>query len=294
MSAHNLTLPVALEITPILASDLNEVGEFLNRNLNKRISAASWIASVCHPWCDARPNYGMQLRENGRLVGVFSAIYSDQIIGGQLERFCNPHSWCVLESHRQHGIGLLLALLKQTGYHFTMLTPNPKVAKIFRGLRFKDLATAMVVFPNLPSLAMCLPGTFVEAAPEAIATRLPSASRRDYELHKTIPWLSFLAFGRGPHRCLVVYKRESWKRLPCARLIHISDPEAFARYRGLMQTWLLLRRGIPASRVESRFLVREPWFAHRTQRTQGKLYLSRTLSDGQISDLYSELASLDI
>lgn len=293
MSA-NIPIVPALEIRPIDAADLPGVGEFLNRNLNKRISAADWIACLCHPWSEARPNYGVQMRDGGRLVGVFCAIYSDQVIAGQLERFCNPHSWCVLESHRRHSIGLLLALIKQTGYHFTMLTPNPKVAQIFRGLRFKDLATAMVIFPNVPSPAIWLPGTFVASTPAAIAASLPADSRRDFEMHREIPWLNFLAFGRGRSRCLVVYKRDHWKRLPCARLIHISDPVTFDRYRGLMQSWLLLRRGLLATRVESRFLLREPWFAYRAQRTQGKLFLSKTLRDGQISDLYSELASLDI
>jgi hypothetical protein len=282
-----------LAVTSIEATHLQEVGDFLHRNLNKRITPQAWVQSLTHPWSESRPNFGVQLRDGGTLVGVFCAIYSDQTIDGRVERFCNPHSWCVLESYRRHGIGLILTLLKQTGYHFTMLTPNPKVAEIFRGLRFKDLAAQMVVFPNLPSPASCLPSRFIESAPEKIATRLTGPAQRDFESHREIPWLKFLAFGRGAERCLVVYKRDRWKRLPCARVIHVSDPQILDRNTGLLHNGLL-RSGLLVTKVESRFLLREPRIAYRMKRTQGKLFLSRTLQDRQIRDLYSELASLDV
>jgi hypothetical protein len=293
ISAQLRAPDVGLAVTAIEATHLAEVGEFLHRNLNKRIAPEAWVQSLTHPWSETRPNFGMQLRDETTLVGVFCAIYSDQTIDGRVERFCNPHSWCVLESHRRHGIGLILTLLKQTGYHFTMLTPNPKVAEIFRGLRFKDLAKAMVVFPNLPSLAGGLPGRFIETDPNAIANRLSGTAKRDFELHREIPWLRFLVFGRGTQSCLVVYKRNRWKRLPCARIIHVSHPEVLDRNRGLLHNGLL-RSGLLVSKVESRFLLREPRIAYRMQRTQGKLFLSRTLQDRQIRDLYSELASLDV
>jgi hypothetical protein len=283
-----------LNITPIQAEHLQEVGDFLHANLNKRISCEDWKQSLTHPWSESRPNFGVQLRDGTKLVGVFCAIYSDQTIDGRLERFCNPHSWCVLESHRRHGIGLILTLLKQTGYHFTMLTPNPKVAEIFRGLRFKDLAKAMVVFPNIPSATAWLGGgRWVESGLERIAARLSGDTRRDFDLHRDIPWLRFLLLGRGSQSCLIVYKRETWKRLPCARVIHVSHPDVLDHNLSLLHRGLL-GGGLLVTKVESRFLLREPRIAHRMQRTQGKLFLSRTLNDRQIRDLYSELASLDV
>jgi hypothetical protein len=280
-------------ISPIEVTHLEEIGEFLHRNLNQRITPQAWVQSLTHPWSETRPNYGVQLRDGASLVGVFCAIYSDQSIEGRVERFCNPHSWCVLESHRRHGIGLILTLLKQSGYHFTMLTPNPKVAEIFRGLRFRDLAKAMVIFPNLPSAAGALPGRFIETQPERIAARLSGAPLRDFDLHRAIPWLRFLVCGRGAESCLIVYKRDRWKRLPCARVIHVSDPDVLDRNLQLMRHGLL-RSGLLVTKVESRFLLREPRLALRMERTQGKLFLSATLQDRQIRDLYSELASLDV
>ncbi len=280
-------------ITPIQEEHLQEVGRFLHDNLNQRISAAAWIASLTHHWSEVRPNYGMQLRDGSRLVGVLCAIYSDQMIAERMEKFCNPHSWCVLADYRRHSIGLVLSIIKQRGYHYTMLTPNAKVAEIFRQLRFRDLGEQIALFPNIPTFRAAR-GAVLEARRDMIGSHLPPSVRRDFELHQDIPWLRFLAFGREGDTCLVVYKAGRWKRMRSARILHVSDPAAFRRHRSLMTHYLLVREGFVTSSVETRFIRELPPLAHCRSRTQAKLFLSPTLNDSQITDLYSELAALDI
>jgi hypothetical protein len=280
-----------IKVTPIQQEHLDEVGQFLHETLNRKIAAAAWVASITHPWSEVRPNYGMQLRDGAKLVGVFCAIYSDQTIEGRSEKVCNPHSWCVLGDYRNHAIGLVLALVKQRGYHFTMLTPNPKVAEIFRQLGFKDLKREIAVFPNLP---LPLAGGIRESRPAAISALLSPAVRRDYELHRDIPWLRFVAFGKPQDICLIAYKVDRWKRLPSARILHVSDRGAFARHLSLLRNHFALARGLATTSIETRFIEQAPRFAHRLQRTQAKLFRSTTLRDEHITDLYSELASLDI
>lgn len=282
------------EITPIELHNLNEVGEFLHQHLNARISPALWIASLLHPWSGSRPNFGTQLRADGKLVGVMLAIYSEQTIDARTEAFCNPHSWCVLPEYRNQGIGLVLHLIRQPGYHFTMLTPNPKVAQIFRGLRFRDLDDGLCYFPNLPTHFAPLSAVRAESDPQRIAAMIPEQVRRDFEMHRKIPWLRFMAFGSGEDVCFIVYKTLSIRRVPCARIIHVSDPAAFERYRSAMQTRMLMKEGLVLSRVESRFLLRPPRFSLRRGRGQAKLVASKTLNDIQVHDLYSELVALDV
>ncbi len=282
------------QVVPIEQRDLPEVGQFLHENLNRRFTPESWSGSLTHPWTESRPNYGMQLRDGDHLVGVFCAIYSDQTVAGQTERFCNPHSWCVLDRHRNSGVGLVLQLLKQRGYHFTMYTPNPKVAEIFRGLRFRDLDPGLIYFPNLPSSSSCDRRSFVETQPARIEACLSGTMLSDFLAHRAIPWLSFVAFGRGDDACLAVYKRGRWKKLPCAMILHLSDAGAIKRHGHLLRHHLLVHRGLPVSRVETRFLSELPVLAHRELRTQPKLVLSSTLNDGHFSDLYSELVALDV
>ena len=281
-------------IAPIQEADLPAVGQFLNQNLNGRIPPETWVRSLLHPWCNSRPNFGFQARDGNRLVGVFCAIYSDQTIGGSRERFCNPHSWCMLSDYRSHSINLALHLVRQRGYHFTMLTPNPKVAEIFLHLGFRKMDDAIVVFPNLPSIKAARRSNVVTADPDRISGILRDAAREDFEAHRAIPWLDFLAFGKDTDICLVVYKRGRWKRLPCARIIDIGNRAAFDRHAYLLTHHLLVRRGLLVSRVEKRFLLREPRIAWSEPRKQDKLASSPTLTDAQIRDLYSELVALDL
>jgi len=284
--------PVSIE--PIQHDCVAEVGEFLHANLNSRFSAEFWSGSLLHRWAQQQPNHGMQLRHEGRLVGVFCALYSDQALNGRVERICNPHSWCVLPDYRRHSIGLLLPLLKQTGMHFVMLTPNPNVAKVFLGLKFRLLDDDELVIPNIGARPGFGRHAFAESQRGAVEARLSGQARRDFEAHSGFPWLHFSAFGEGEDTCFVVFKRMHWKRLPCAKIIHISDAQAFERHSHLLRNHLLFRHGIAWSKVEARWLSRRPRFAVHLKRNQPKLVLSPTLSDAQVGDLYSELVALDI
>lgn len=284
----------APKVSPILAEHLPEVGAFLHENLNRRFTPQRWVESVTHRWAAEVPNHGMQLRDRDRLVGVFLAIYSDQVIEGRVERFCNPHSWCVLESHRRQGIGLVLQLVRQTGYHYTMFTPNPTVTAVFRGLKFKDLDPQQRVYPNLPSWRALRPGSFAVSAPEQIGSRLRGTALAEYEAHRSIPWLRFAAFGNARQTCLAIYKPIRLKRLPVAWVMHLSDPAVFATQGGLLRQHLL-RLGFAATRVEDRWLAPgSTGMSLRLQRHQPKLFMSKSLAGPQIRDVYSELMSLDV
>lgn len=283
-----------MSVEPILAADIDEVGRFLHENLARRISPQAWSDSLRHRWAADAPNFGMQLKtEDGRRVGVLLAVYSEQTIDGQTERFCNPHSWCVLDEFRHASINLVLAVLRQRGYHFTMFTPNPKVAQVFMGLRFKLLDDGLYYFPNLRRPWPAGGSAFVEARPAHIAARLEGTARAEYEAHRAIPWLRFVAFGRPGDACLAIYKRGRWKKLPCALLSHLSDPGALQRHGDLLRGHLL-GQGLLVSRIEARFLAAPPPLALRAKRTQPKLVSTRTLPDTKIRDVYSELMALDI
>lgn len=283
-----------IRTTPIQAGDLAEVGRFLNEHLNAKISTEAWVASLSHRWAASQPNHGMQMHDEGRLVGVFCAIYSDQWIDGNAERFCNPHSWCVLADYRNQSIGLILPLLKQPGYHFTMYTPNPKVAEIFRGLKFRDLDDRLYYFPNLPRPRLGRRTGFATSDPAEIGDRLSGQLQRDFDMHRAIPWLHFVAFGRDDDACLAIYKLDVVKQLPSARIIHVSDPAALQRHGSLLRHHLLTAHGLATSWIESRFLLTAPPLSLSRKRQQPKLALSRSLKDADFRDIYSELAALDV
>lgn len=283
----------ALEKLPIHDADLDEVSAFLHQHLNSKIPASGWKQSLCHPWSEARPNYGFQLKDASRIVGVICATYSDQYVGGRLEHFCNPNSWCVLPEYRSHGLSLVLSVIRQKGYHFTMLTPNPRVNEIFQKLRFKILSDTVITFPNVPWKLWRRADEWIEHDSNRIAQRLAGATLRDFELHRDLPWLEFVAFGSDDDACLVAFKRQLLKRLPTARIIHVSDPAALHRHRPQLQRHMLFHEGLLLSTVEQRFIGRAPALAYRSVRYQPKLYLSPTIGDADVRDIYSELVALD-
>ena len=86
-----------------------------------------WV-HVAVPWKADAPNHGFMLRDGQRVVGVYLAFYSERVIAGRVERFCNLGAWCVLPEFRFHSVRLLKALLAQDGYHFTDLSPSEKVS----------------------------------------------------------------------------------------------------------------------------------------------------------------------
>ena len=147
-----------ITVSPIAGIDLKDVSQFLHTNLNSKIPVKTWRDSFHSQWSQSVPNFGFQLKNGGDLVGVICAIYSDQIIDGKIEFLCNPHSWCVLKDYRKQSINLVLAVLQQKGYHFTMFTPNPDVATVFRYLKFKDLSNIQTLY--LHQLRCHLPRTF--------------------------------------------------------------------------------------------------------------------------------------
>lgn len=280
-------------VKPILAEDIDAVGHFLNEHLNPRISAQAWGASLRQPWLSEPPNHGMQLvTPEGERVGVLLALYSEQLVDGRVERFCNPHSWCVLDKYRHASIGLVLAIVRQRGWQFTMFTPNPKVAQVFQGLKFTVLDPSLLYFPNLPGIARSA-GSFVEARPERIGSCLGGAARQEYETHKHLPWLRFVAFGTEQDAVLAIYKPGRWKKMPCAMLSHVSDASLAVHHGSLLRRHLLAQ-GFLVSRIEARFLTAAPPLALRTQRGQPKLALVKGLSGAQVRDVYSELMALDI
>ena len=53
-------------------------------------------------WSDGWPNHGF-LQQRGRVVGAYLAFYSQRMIDGRPERFCNLGAWCVCAEYRTRG-----------------------------------------------------------------------------------------------------------------------------------------------------------------------------------------------
>ena len=278
------------QLLPITQDDLDEVGSFLHHHLNSRLSADRWSASITPPWTVEAPNSGFLLRDAGGIVGAYLAFYSERVVAGRPQPFCNLGAWCVLEEHRAHGLRLLRALLGQKGYHFTDFSPSGSVVPLNRRLKFEDLDTSTVLVPNLPWPPRARGARIVSDDPQ-IEALLTGDDLQRYRDHRAAAAAKQFVLQDGDGRvCHVVVRRDRRKKLPLfASILHVSDREVFARHQDVVFRHLLLRHGAPATLVELRVTGAAPRRGRLLASARPKMFRSATLKAEDIDYLYSEL-----
>jgi hypothetical protein len=277
---------MAIRVSPISGADVGAVAEFLHANLNSRVSADAWASAMDVPWKVDAPNHGFMLLEDGAVVGAYLAFYSERVVDGRPERFCNLGAWCVLPDRRFHSVKLLKALLAQEGYHFTDLSPSGSVVPINTRLKFEFLDTATALMPNLP-----WPGLGrVTSDPAVIDRTLTGHDLEIYRDHAHTAAAHHVLLRRGGDWCYVLFRRDRRKNLPLfASVLYVSNPALFRRMSRSFARHLLLRHGIPATFVETRVAGHRPGLSIMLRSPRRKMFKSDRLAPEQIDYLYSEL-----
>jgi hypothetical protein len=280
---------VGVTVLPILESDLPHVAGFLHRELNGRLSAEAWAASMRPSWSVDAPNFGYRLESDGAVVGAYLAFYSQRVIDGQPERFCNLGAWCVRPQFRASGLRLLKALLDQPGYHFTDLSPSGPVVPLNQRLGFAFLETETAMVPNLPWPTRR--GRIrVSDDPRLIEASLTGEDLRRYRDHAEAAAARHLVVREGEQACHVVFRRDRRRSLPLfATILYVSDPQLFARAWRVVSRHLLLRHGLPVTLAETRVVTHRPRPSLSLPAHRRKMYRSASLKPDLIDYLYSEL-----
>jgi len=281
-------------VEPIKNEELLDFCRFLTENLSQERSPEDWAEAFRQDWGVEKPNNGFQIRVDDRIVGGIGAIYAQRLIQGKPEKFCNITSWCVLDRYRSQSMRLALALTSQPGFHFSDLTPTEVVSKTLQFLKFKPMNERHAVFPNVPWPFSLLAGVRVITDADEIEQVLSPEERRAYIDHRHLPWLNHLAVGRRGAYCHVVYKTTRLKGVPGAFVLVASDPQLFLSYRFALGSHLLFRHGLLFTRMESRLLPTVPRPGIELSGYRNKVFRSDTLSEADISNLYTEIVALDL
>jgi hypothetical protein len=223
------------------------------------------------------------------VVGACLALYSERMIDGHPRRICNLGVWCVTDEHRATGLRLLRSLLRQRGYTFTDLTPNPTVVALNSRLGFTSLDTARALVPNTPWPVRSR-GVRVVDTPNEVDGLLSGRDQTIYRDHAATT-AHHVVVAKGDRSCYVMFRRDlgRFKRVPYfASILYVSDPDLFRDFASHFYRYLLLRRGIPLTLAEVRVVKHRP---ARSVMMPGpsKMYLSEDLQPEQIDYLYSEL-----
>jgi hypothetical protein len=280
---------MAVELQPIEERDAHRVGAFLHAHMNARVAAEHWARALDVPWAVDRPNAGFMLLDAGKIVGAHLAFYSERLIAGRRERFCNLAAWCVLPEYRFHSLRLLKALLAQDGYHFTDLSPSGNVLGVNSRLGFRFLDTTTALAPNLPWPSR--PGRSVISSDPALIER--TLTGRDLELyrdHAAAAAARHVVLMRDGEWCYVVFRKQRYKRLPgFALILHVSNPDLFRALARPFARHLLVRHGAPAILAEERVVKHRPPLSSRLRSPRRRMFLSPRLDPSQIDYFYSEL-----
>jgi hypothetical protein len=280
---------MTVELTPITDSDVAAVADFLHANLNTRVPASAWIRAVSVPWKVEAPNRGFMLRDGPRVVGAYLAFYSERVVAGQVERFCNLGAWCVLPDFRFQSVRLLKALLAQDGYHFTDLSPSGSVVPLNARLGFRSLDTSTAFVPSLP-LPSVGRRTRVSADPDVIDGTLAGVELELYRDHAQATAVHHLILIRDGESCYVMFRKVTRKDLPVfAAILHVGNPKLFGRAVLPLTRHLLVHHGVLATLAELRIVGHRPRLSLMLPNPRPKMYLSTSLEPAQIDDLYSEL-----
>ena len=280
-------------LEPIQDSDLPAFCQFLTDHLSSERSAEQWAKAFQQNWGIAKPNNGFLIRDQRRIVGGIGSIFSERIIRGKPEQFCNITSWCVLEAYRAQSMRLAMAVVSQPGFNFTDLTPTEVVSKTLQFLKFKPMNERHTVWPNIPWPFFRLCGMQVITDLDGIEETLSTADAKVFRDHRHLPWLRHAAVGRPGAYCHIVWKPNRLKGVPGAMVLAFSDAELFLRYRLVIGAHLL-RQGCLYTRAESRLLPRLPMLSLELVGFRNKVFRSDTLAEADISNLYSEIVGLDL
>lgn len=277
-------------IEAITKENLPEFADFLVQHMSYQRSSEAWIEGLSANWAAERPNFGYMLRDEGRVVGGIGAIYADRLIRGRTERFCNITSWCVLDDYRKFSMQLAMRLVAQEGIHLTDFSPTKVVAGALQFLKFQPLDEAVIVLPNLPIPGF---GWRVETDSGRIGQDFSGDLAQKWLDHAGFPWLNQILLGRPGHWCHLIYKRRSFKGLPCASILYLSDGGLFLQGLAVLQSHFLLR-GMLSTHVERRMLPAIPRIAKIRTGFNTKQFKSDTLTSDDIDYLYSESVALDL
>ena len=279
----------AIRVAPIADADRNRAAEFLHAHLNANIPAEHWADAVTVPWDVQSPNAGFMLLDRDEVVGVQLAFYSERMIDGRRERFCNLGAWCVEPAYRIHGLRLLRSVLGQDGYHFTDLSPSGNVVGVNERLSFRFLDTTTALVPNLPWPTWPRRGR-ISSDPDLIERTVTGRDLDLYRDHVATRAARHLVLIRDREWCYVVFRMDRRRRLPLfASVLYVSNPVLFRGMARPLARYLLIHHRALATLAEERIVGCRPRPSFLLRSPRRKMFRSPSLAASQIDDLYSEL-----
>jgi len=234
-----------VSLREIFDEDLEDVYYFLSSNFDPELKLDIWLKAFNHSWMPEKPNNGFMLEENGTVVGVFCAFYSQRKTRKGTQYVCNTSTWFVLDTYRSHSLKLMAAMLGQKRFLFTSLSASTNVYELHRRFKFQSYVTTLIAIPNLPSI-----GRSLDADIQQI--------RLD---HIDIPTVQQIVFRAADEALLVIFDIRRIRGIPATNIFYLSNPEMFYQNRKEIRSYFLLNNHTLFTRIHRCSMSKVPEFS---------------------------------
>jgi hypothetical protein len=282
------------------ATDVEPICELLGSGF-PLVPVPFWRSMIAYPWLPAgdKPDLGAAVVAGNEIVGFLGAMYSNRVVDGRFERFCNVFAWYIRPGYRHYSLSLLLFLVRRPGLTFVNVTPADYVVAMFKRLGF--ILADERRFICMPGVTSLLSGRRprLQMVPEhevdeALLGAVDYRIFQDHFGHS----VRRVVLAAGGEVCLLVTKRMCWSqvRFPRTDLYYASNRDFLARHFDRILPRLLLRDKTVALHADPRQLGFRPRGARTIPATA--LYPSTTLIRSErvpttaIDRLYTELVLL--
>ena len=222
-----------VEMRPAAATDVEAICAFL-APVFSLVPLPFWRRMLTYSWlpAEAKPDLGAVVMAGTRIVGFLGAMYSNRVVEGRAERFCNVFAWYVQPEYRHYAVALLSFLVRRPGLTFVNVTPADHVVPIFKRAGF-TLADEhrLICMPRLTSMMPRSPKVQIlrnDEVDEALLGAVDYAIHRDHFGHA----VRRVVLAAGGETCLLITKRMYWSqvRFPRTDLYYVGNRDFFARH----------------------------------------------------------------
>lgn len=275
-----------MKVREMQESDFEEVHDTFLAGENLHDSPEDYRPLFSTQWARNSEACGFVLEEAGRLVGVLGTLFSERLIEGRTERFCNLHTWFVEEEYRSYSMALMRPVTRMRDCTITDLSPSQAVVQISRRLGFQELDSRLTMLLPVRSRS----GTslmFSEAALDDDS--LGESDRAILRDHAHLPCEGLWARNSTGQGCLIIH-RTIPQRFRYCYLHYVSNWDFFKDHSIAIRRELARRSGCRLVAINRRSI--DP---NRLPRSLTlpvgipQLYKSHSVEPTNIDSLYSEV-----
>lgn len=279
-----------------VADDFEKIYPLLLEFNNPNLTKDDWKQLFVNH-CSCNEDYfGYVLFDKDRAVGFLGLIFSDRLIDGKLQKFCNITSWIITKDYRGRGLSRLLMheVVNLTDYTITTLPPSPKTEKMHREQGFKVLEDSYLLILPIPT-------------PDSFYNNCSIIPEQEMKYHLDVNELkiyndhlqckcSHILIKTEFENCYIIIKKIKRRGMVFAEIHYLSNLPLFLKFIDRLRIKLPLYLKVVGLLIEKRFLkghVIKYSFTRKFHRA--KLFKSSSIDRNKITDnLYTELLVLNI